>query len=52
MDCEFFISEEGQGESEYIMLIFCLLGVVFGLRILNFVLNKAYLDAINRLRKW
>jgi len=43
VDCEFFISEEGQGESEYIMLIFCLLGVVFGLRIF---------DAINRLRKW
>jgi len=47
-----FYLEDGQGESEYILLVFCLLGVVFGLKILNFALNKAYLDAINRLRKW
>ncbi|MBA3052150.1 hypothetical protein KKF70_03725 [bacterium] len=46
------VSEDGQGESEYILMIFCMTVAVFGLKMFNFVLNKAYLDAMNSIRKW
>jgi hypothetical protein len=49
---DWLFSEDGQGESEYILMVFCLSVAVFGLKIFNMVLNKAYLDAVNRMRKW
>jgi len=49
---KFLISEKGQGETENVLMIFCLLGVIFGLKIFNLFVNKAYLDAINRIRQW
>jgi len=42
----------GQADAEYILMIFCLAGAVFSLRIFNLVVNKAYLDAINNISKW
>ena len=49
---DWLFSESGQGQSEYILMVFCLSVVIFGLQIFNLVLNKAYLDAVNRIRKW
>jgi len=46
------VSEDGQGGSEYILMVFCLSVVIFGLKIFNLVLNKAYLDAVNNISKW
>ncbi|MBA3065984.1 hypothetical protein KJ633_02610 [bacterium] len=48
----FWVSDTAQGESEYILMIFCMTVAVFGLQMFNFVLNKAYLDAMNSIRKW
>ena len=47
-----FEDENGQAMTENILVLIFLLAAVIGLRIMNFVLNKAYLDAINNLRRW
>jgi len=49
---DFLVSDSGQGDTEYVLLIFSLTLVIFGLKMFNFVLNKAYLDAMNNIRKW
>ncbi|MCD6311365.1 MAG: hypothetical protein J7M11_02790 [Elusimicrobia bacterium] len=49
---DLLVSDRGQADSEYILIIFCLSLAVFGLKMFNFVLNKAYIDAMNNLRKW
>ncbi|MFH1957510.1 MAG: hypothetical protein ABIJ15_03450 [bacterium] len=52
MKYKFLSDEIGQGETEYVIMIFCLLGVITFLKIFNLYVNKAYLDAMNRIRQW